>query len=71
MRFLPLLRRTNNHISQLIMKKIRKTWIALLGVMISALVLGSCRREEPIPVEKYGIPEIVPMYGVQPPSANE
>lgn len=53
------------------MKKIRKAWIALLGIMVSALVLGSCNREEPMPIEKYGIPdEIVPMYGVFPPSQN-
>lgn len=48
------------------MKKIRKAWIALLGIMVGTLVFNSCGREEPIPMEKYGIPEVVPMYGIQP-----
>lgn len=48
------------------MKKIRKAWIAMLGIAVSSLVFQSCHREEPMPIEKYGIPEVLPMYGVPP-----
>jgi len=51
------------------MQKVRSRYlnavIMLLGGMIVALGVVSCKPEELQPIEKYGVPDVTPKYGVE------